>query len=83
MSAAYASPQQHRALGPMTHNGPPHQGGPLPPPQIPPGPGMMPQQQSMTPNGVPSGPPRAPSHPSPQANPQTIQRVCCYFIFIH
>lgn len=74
MSAAYAPPQQHRALGPMTHNGPPHQ-GPLPPPQVSSGPGMMPPQQSITPNGVQSGPPRAPSHPPPQANPQAIQRV--------
>ncbi len=75
MSTAYVPQQPHGGPGPMTHNGPQHQGGPPPPPQhSAPGPGMPPPQHGGTPNGVPMGPQRAPSHPG-QQNPQNIQRV--------
>ena len=84
MSTAYV-PQQapHGGPGPMSHNGPQHQGGP--PQQHPaPGPGMQPPQHGGTPNGVPMAPQRPQSHPG-QQNPQNIQRVRTkkHFVILH
>jgi hypothetical protein len=74
MSTAYAPPLHGAGPGPMSQNGPQHQGGPPVPPT---GPGMPPPQHSGTPNGVPMTPQRPPTHSGSQ-NPQNIQRVSLF-----